>query len=163
MSPQGRPKGEFRSAQHEGTPVSVRDIEILLVEDQPTDAELVLRALSRAVPRERIAWVRDGEQAIERLLAMAETPGGALPRLVLLDLKMPRVGGLEVATRVRAEPSLCRVPLVILSSSAVGSDIAQACRCGVNSYVVKPVDLDGLERAVLQLADYWLGLNRVEG
>ena len=140
-----------------------RDVDVMLVEDQPTDAELVLRALWRVVPRERVLWVCDGHQALEQLQAMAAKPGAALPRLVLLDLKLPRLSGFEVATQLRTEPALCGVPVVILSSSADASDIARAWRCGVSSYVVKPVDLDALEATVLQLAAYWLDLNRVGG
>lgn len=143
--------------------MSLREVDVLLVEDQPTDAELVLRALWRQLPRERVDWVRDGEQALARLDQWLSTPGMALPRLVLLDLKLPRVSGLEVATSIRADERLCRVPLVVLSSSADETDIARAYRCGVNSYVVKPVDIDELDAAVHGLTRYWLGLNLVGG
>ena len=143
--------------------MSTRDTDVPLVEDQPTDAELVLRVLWRVLHRERVLWVRDGQQALEHLQALASRPGAALPRLVLLDLKLPRVSGFEVASQIRAQPVFCGVPLVILSSSADASDIARAWRCGVNSYVVKPVDLDELQAAVLQLAAYWLDLNRAGG
>lgn len=137
-----------------------RELEVLLVEDQPTDAELVLRALWREVPRELTEWVRDGEKALALLAAMVASPIAALPRVVLLDLKLPRVGGLELAALVRTDAALRDIPLVILSSSADASDIARAYRCGVNSYVVKPVGLDELERTVRELAGYWIRHNR---
>lgn len=143
--------------------MSLREFDVLLLEDQPTDAELVLRALWRQLPRERVDWVRDGETALARLRELRAAAGIALPRVVLLDLKLPRVGGLEVAASIRADEGLRRVPLVILSSSADETDIARAYECGVNSYVVKPVDIDELDAAVRRLTDYWLGLNRVAG
>jgi two-component system, response regulator len=140
--------------------MSPGEIDILLVEDQPTDAELVLRALWQQVPRERVAWVRDGEKALQRLVDLQSAPACALPRLVLLDLKLPRVSGLEVATRIRADAALSHVPVVFLSSSADDNDIARAVRCGANSYIVKPVDTDELERTVVELARYWTVTNR---
>ena len=143
--------------------MSLRELDVLLVEDQPTDAELVLRALWRQLPRERVDWVRDGEKALTRLGELRIATGFALPRLVLLDLKLPRVSGLELTASIRADKGLCRVPLVILSSSADETDIARAYECGANSYVVKPVDIDQLDAAVQLLTSYWLSLNRVAG
>lgn len=143
--------------------MNLREVDVLLVEDQPTDAELVLRTLWRQWPRERIEWVRDGEKALTLLADLRATAGLALPRLVLLDLKLPRVSGLEVAASIRADARLRHVPLVFLSSSADETDIARAYQCGANSYVVKPVDIDELDAAVQRLTGYWMGLNRVAG
>lgn len=143
--------------------MSMSAFEVLLVEDQPTDAELVLRALALEIPRDRIAWVRDGEQALQVMAEMASSPRKTWPRLVLLDVKMPRLGGLEAVQRLKSDPIFRHVPLVILSSSADQSDVARAYECGVNSYVVKPVDFDELESHVRQLARYWLGLNVTHG
>lgn len=141
-------------------PSKLVEVDVLLVEDQPTDAELVLRALWRVVVRERVAWARDGEKALAQLQALHAAPGCAMPRLVLLDLKLPRVSGLDVAASIRADARLCGLPLVFLSSSADETDIARAYRCGANSYVVKPVDTDALDRTVIELAQYWVLSNR---
>lgn len=139
--------------------MNMSSIDVLLVEDQPTDAELVLRALASEIPQDRIAWARDGEQALQIMAGMAGLPRVARPRLVLIDLKMPRLDGLDVVRQLRADPTWQHIPLVILSSSADQSDVTRAYEFGVNSYVVKPVNFDALESHVCQLVRYWLGLN----
>lgn len=133
--------------------------DVLLVEDQPTDAELVLRALTLVIARDRIVWVRDGEQALQAMADLADSPSSDWPRLVLLDVKMPRLGGLDAVLRLKLDPAYRHVPMIIFSSSADQLDVARAYECGANSYVFKPVDFDELESRVRQLAQYWLGLN----
>ena len=133
--------------------------DVLLVEDQPTDAELVLRALRAALPADRVLWLRDGERALE-YLAQLRPAGAELPRLVLLDLKLPRVSGAEVLSRLRSEAFLRMLPVVVLSSSADRADIARALSAGANGYVVKPVDSDELDATVCDIARYWVLRNR---
>lgn len=134
--------------------------DVLLVEDQPTDAELVLRALRAALPDERTMWLRDGERALEYLAQLQPGVGETLPRLVLLDLKLPRVGGAELLARLRSEERFRALPVVVLSSSADRADIASALGAGANGYVVKPVDIDELDATVGDIARYWLLRNR---
>lgn len=141
--------------------MNARHADVLLVEDQPTDAELVMRAMRGVVAAERVRWVRDGEQALEVLRDSASIAPDRLPRLVLLDLKLPRFGGLEVLARIKDDEVLKPVPVVVLSSSADQTDIARAFRGGANSYVVKPVDIDELDRTVLELVRYWMHINRM--
>lgn len=134
--------------------------DVLLVEDQPTDAELVLRALRAALPADRVLWLRDGERALEYLAQLRPAGAQSLPRLVLLDLKLPRVGGAEVLSRLRSEAFLRMLPVVVLSSSADRADIARALSAGANGYVVKPVDSDELDATVCDIARYWVLRNR---
>ncbi|MEA2424036.1 MAG: hypothetical protein QOH13_446 [Thermoleophilaceae bacterium] len=139
-----------------------REVDILLVEDNPSDAELCLRALRRNNIANSIDVVTDGEEALEYLTQTgrhAGLSGGPRPKVVLLDLKLPKIGGLEVLERVKADPAINGVPVVILTSSREDPDIARAYELGVNSYIVKPVEFDGFSEAVRQLGFYWLLLN----
>ncbi len=135
---------------------------ILLVEDNDDDVELTLRALRRNRVANRVDVVRDGAEALEYLFATGSYSGrdvrGA-PNLVLLDLKLPKVGGLEVLERLRADPRTRRLPVVILTSSNVESDLARSYDLGANSYIRKPVDFTQFMEAVNQLGLYWLVLN----
>lgn len=134
-------------------------VDLLYVEDDPNDAELTLRSLRRAGIDRTIRHARDGVEALEYLYG--EHPGGAAPapRLVLLDLKLPRVSGLEVLRRIRAEERTRLTPVVILTSSREPRDIAQAYALGANGFVVKPVDFDRYEAAVAGLGRFWLEWN----
>ncbi len=126
---------------------------ILLVEDNEDDIELTLRALERNNVCNRVVVARDGVEALERLSE------GDLPQLVLLDLNMPRLGGVEVLRRIRAEARTRMVPVVILTSSREESDLVRGYREGANSYIQKPVDFEQFLEAVRQLGLYWLILN----
>jgi two-component system response regulator len=135
---------------------------ILLVEDNDDDVELTLRALRRNRVANRVDVVRDGAEALDYLFATGSYAGRDIrdtPNLVLLDLKLPKVGGLEVLERLRSDPRTRRLPVVILTSSNVESDLARSYDLGANSYIRKPVDFTQFMEAVNQLGLYWLVLN----
>jgi two-component system response regulator len=133
-------------------------IDILLVEDNPNDAELTLRALKEHNLANTVHLARDGAEALEFLFG--EGPGRtAVPKVILLDLKLPKVDGLEVLRRLKADDRTKLIPVVVLSSSREEPDIATSYRLGANSYIVKPVDFEAFVRAVSDVGLYWLLLN----
>jgi two-component system response regulator len=135
---------------------------ILLVEDNQDDEELALMALSKGQVANEVVVARDGVEALDYLFGTGSYAGrdvGALPQLMLLDLKLPKVDGLEVLRRVRADPRTKRLPVVILTSSREEEDLIQGYDLGANSYVRKPVDFAQFADAVRQLQIYWLVLN----
>jgi two-component system response regulator len=129
---------------------------ILLVEDDPDDAELAIMALSENRLVNEIKHVWDGEEALQFLHDESQQ---LLPQLVLLDLKLPKVSGLEVLKQIRSNPRTNRLPVVILTSSDEDQDIAACYDSGVNSYIRKPIDFDQFTECVKQLGLYWLVLN----
>ena len=136
-------------------------IDVLLVEDNPDDAEFTLRALRKANMGVRVAHVEDGVQALEFMFATgrwSDRPA-APPRLVLLDLKLPRVDGREVLRRIKTNPRTRCVPVVVLTSSREPSDVAQCYELGANSYIVKPVEYAELITKLSDIVRYWLQLN----
>ncbi|MCZ7542862.1 MAG: response regulator [Anaerolineae bacterium] len=138
-------------------------VEILLVEDNPDDVELTLHALRKHNLANRIEVVRDGAEALEFLFATGAYAGRNVengPRVILLDLKLPKVDGLEVLRRVKADPRTRRIPVVMLTSSREERDIVESYSLGVNSYITKPVDFDQFTEAVRQVGLYWLLLNQ---
>ncbi len=139
------------------------EIEILLVEDNPTDAELTIRALKKENLTNKLVWVKDGEEALNFLFATGEYANRSkddLPKLVLLDLRMPKVDGLEVLQRIKADDRTRQIPVVILTSSKEDEDIVESYKLGVNSYVSKPVEFDEFTKAVSTLGLYWILLNK---
>ena len=138
---------------------------ILLVEDNPDDVELTLRALREHNLANRVKVVSDGVEALEYLRPdeADHLPPDGYPRLVLLDLKLPRVGGLEVLKKLKESPRTRTIPVVVLTSSREESDLVQSYDLGANSYIVKPVDFDQFVHAVSELGLYWLLLNKVPG
>lgn len=134
---------------------------ILLVEDNPDDAALTLRALKKNHILNEVAVMRDGEQALDYLFgnAAGDKPAAPLPQMVLLDLKLPKVDGLEVLRRIRDERRTARLPVVILTTSREETDLANSYDLGANSYIRKPVDFEQFTAAVKQLGMYWLALN----
>ncbi len=135
---------------------------ILLVEDNPDDRDLTLRVLRRHLLANDVIAVADGVEALDYLFAtgaFADRDPSDLPRLVLLDLKLPKVSGLEVLSHIRADPRTRALPVVILTSSAEEQDIAASYDRGANSYVCKPVVFGDFTEAVRQLGLYWLLLN----
>jgi two-component system response regulator len=131
-------------------------VEILLVEDNPNDVQLTLHALKRYHLTNRIRVVRDGAEALEFLFANE----AEVPKVVMLDLKLPRVDGMEVLRAIRADPRTRMLPVVVLTSSREERDIAQTYDLGANSYIVKPVDFEQFTEAVRQLGLYWVLLNQ---
>lgn len=134
---------------------AAEEIDILLVEDNPNDAELTLRALRKSDIGARLAIARDGAEALEYLLS--DRPK---PKVVFLDLKLPKIDGIEVLRRVRADDRAHSIPVVVLTSSQEERDINECYKLGVNSYVVKPVEFDKFYKAVGDLGTYWLVLNK---
>ncbi|NBB73104.1 MAG: response regulator [Bacteroidetes bacterium] len=144
------------------TVVSTETADILLVEDQPHDAELALRALKKLDLDERIALVRDGAAALDFLFGRGEYAGRALadaPRLILLDLKLPKVSGIEVLRTLKSDERTRHIPVIVLTSSGEACDVEACYDLGVNSYVVKPVDFAQFTETVQQIGTYWLGTN----
>ena len=138
-------------------------MEILLVEDNPNDAELAILAIRQARFTGRVAHVDDGVKAVDYLFGtgtFADRAGAAPPRVVFLDLKLPRIDGIEVLRRVKGEERLRQVPVVMLTSSQELADVEQCYRLGVNSYVVKPVNFDEYQAMISALVTYWTRLNQ---
>lgn len=138
-------------------------VEVLLVEDSPEDAELTLRALRKRNVVNKLRHVEDGEEALDFLFARgryADRDINHRPRVVLLDLKLPKLSGLEVLRALRADPRTHSIPVVVITSSRESRDLAEAYELGVNSYVVKPVDFDQFSEAVGDIGMYWLLVNQ---
>lgn len=138
------------------------EVEILFVEDNALDAELTMRALKNGGLANKLLWVKDGQQALDYLFRHGAYAGRveSVPRLVLLDLKMPRVDGIEVLKAIRSDERTRRIPVVIMTSSREERDVAQSYELGVNSYVVKPVDFNAFADLARQAGYYWLAINR---
>lgn len=135
---------------------------ILLVEDDPRDVELTVTALEENNLANELVVVSDGVEALEyleRTGKFADVPPGN-PIVVFLDLKLPRVGGLQVLERIRSNPSLKTIPVVILTSSAEERDIVKGYELGINAYVVKPVDFDAFQSCVKEIGIFWAVINR---
>jgi two-component system response regulator len=135
--------------------------EILLVEDSPTDAELILRALTLKQLANRVIWVKDGAEALDYLFCQGiySDRSKGHPCFVFLDLKMPKVNGIEVLRRLKNNENTKAIPVVMLTSSAEEKDILEGYKLGVNSYIVKPVDFDQFMGAVSEVGSYWATLN----
>lgn len=137
-------------------------VEILLVEDSPSDLELALRALKKANISNRIHVARDGVEALEYIFCEGPYVGRKIeekPKLIMLDLKLPRVDGLEVLRRIKGDPRTRQIPVVMMTSSKEQSDVIKSYELGVNSFIVKPVDFDTFAKAVEEVGMYWLLLN----
>jgi two-component system, response regulator len=138
-------------------------VEILLVEDNPHDAELTLRALRKRRLANSVLHVKDGEEAIHWLFGIgsyADRDTNHKPKLVLLDLKLPKIDGLEVLRQLRAREQTKLIPVVILTSSRQEQDVVESYKFGVNSYIVKPVNFDNFSEAVALAGHYWLLVNQ---
>ena len=137
-------------------------VEILLVEDNPDDVKLTLHAFKKNNLSNRVAVARDGAEALEFIFATGRYAGrpADLPKLVLLDLKLPLVDGFEVLRRIKDDPDKKSLPVVVMTSSKEERDLVASYAMGVNSYIVKPVDFEQFTEAVRQLGFYWLLLNQ---
>lgn len=139
-------------------------VEILLVEDTPADAELTIRALKKNCLVNSLFWVKDGAEAIDFLFATGAYAGrdsARQPKVVLLDLRLPRLSGVEVLRRIKGDERTRMIPVVVLTSSKEDVDVAECYRLGVNSYITKPVSFDEFIRVVGELGLYWLLLNKI--
>lgn len=140
-------------------------LEILLVEDNPEDAEMTLRALRKHNLANQLHWVKDGEEALDYLFCRGQYAGrdpARPPKLVLLDIKMPKVDGIEVLRQVKGS-ALKSVPVVVMTSSNEERDVVESYRLGVNSYIVKPVAFEAFLDTVSKIGLYWVLTNRVPG
>lgn len=141
----------------------LQEVEILLVEDNMADAELTIRALNKAKIANSILHLKDGAEALDYLFAKgvyAERDLTKLPKVILLDIKMPKVDGIEVLRQLKANEHTKIIPVVIMTSSSEEKDIVSSYQLGVNSYVVKPVGFEGFAKAVAELGLYWMLLNK---
>jgi CheY-like chemotaxis protein len=141
-------------------------VEILLVEDTPEDLELALRALKKANLTNHIQVARDGAEALDFIFGEGAYAGRRVedgPKVVLLDLKLPKVDGLEVLKRIKSDPRTVAIPVVVLTSSKEQNDLVESYKLGVNSYIVKPVNFDRFAAAVQDIGMYWLLLNQPPG
>ena len=143
-------------------PDSSGHVEILIVEDNPTDAELCLRSLKSHNLTNNVVWLRDGAEALDYLFSRGAYAGRSLqsvPRVILLDLRLPKVDGKEVLKQIKADDRLKYVPVVVLTSSREDRDIAECYKVGANSFVVKPVEFDKFAETVAKLGYYWCLIN----
>ena len=138
---------------------SSRSSSILLVEDNPGDVELALYAFEKSNIANHVEVARDGAEALEYLAKCKEDGEDCLPNLILLDLKLPKVDGIDVLRTIKGDPRLKLVPVVVLTSSHEESDVVSTYGLGTNSYIVKPVDFEQFTQVVRQLSFYWLLLN----
>ncbi|MFZ1908562.1 MAG: response regulator [Burkholderiales bacterium] len=139
-------------------------VEILLVEDDPADAEMTLRALRQNKLANRVHWVKDGAEALEFMFRSGSYAGrdpNHAPKLIMLDIKMPKVDGIEVLRRLKANEATRAVPVVVMTSSNEEQDVMESYRLGVNSYIVKPVHFDSFVETVAKIGLYWVLTNRV--
>jgi len=139
------------------------DVEILLVEDNPTDAELATLALKERNLANKLVWVKDGAEALDFIFGAGAYAGRKLehgPKVVLLDLRLPKVDGLEVLRRLKTDDRTKRLPVVVVTSSKEDRDVVASYDLGVNSYISKPVDFDEFSKVVSELGLYWLLINR---
>jgi two-component system, response regulator len=140
----------------------IEHVEILLAEDNPHDAELAMRGLEKHKLANNVTWVKNGEQALDYVFRRGEfaerTTNG--PRLILLDLKMPKVDGIEVTRIIKSDERTRHIPIVIMTSSQEEKDVADSYSFGANSYIVKPLDFRSLTEVAGQVGFYWLAVNR---
>lgn len=139
-------------------------VEILMAEDNQHDAELTIRELKRHNMANRLVHVKDGEEALDfiygRGVYAERGEQISLPRLVLLDIQMPKVNGIEVLEQLKSDPETRTIPVVMLTSSRESPDMKRCYELGANSYIVKPVNFEGFSEAIRQLGFYWLLLNQ---
>jgi len=139
-------------------------VEILLVEDKPADEELTLHTFRRHKLANRVHVVRDGAEALDFVFARGQYEGRETtnsPRVILLDLKLPKIDGLEVLRAIKSDPRTCTIPVVVLTSSQEEQDLVRSYQLGVNSYIIKPVNFEQFDEAIREVGFYWLLLNKI--
>jgi two-component system response regulator len=139
------------------------DVDILLVEDTESDAELAIRALRKRGLANKLVWLTDGAQALDFIFGTgehAQRDPSRHPKVILLDLRLPKVSGIEVLRRLKGDPHARKIPVVVVTSSKEDSDLDECYALGVNSYISKPVEFDEFTKAVGDLGFYWLLVNR---
>jgi two-component system response regulator len=142
---------------------TTKEVEILLVEDNPTDAELCIRSLKQHNLANKLVWVKDGAEALDFIFttgAYAERDIANGPKVILLDLRLPKVDGLEVLRRLKSDDRTRKIPVVVLTSSKADRDVTDSYQLGVNSYISKPVEFEEFAKVVADLGMYWLLVNR---
>ena len=139
-----------------------RSVEILLVEDNPTDAELTMRALRSNNLANNVTWIKNGAEALDFVFCRGaySSRKNDHPKLILLDLKLPKVNGIEVLRQIKSDERTRAIPVVVLTSSAEERDIVESYRLGVNSYLVKPVDFEHFGETVAKAGFYWMLMNK---
>ena len=145
--------------------MNYNEVEILLVEDSAADAEMTIRALKKANIANKLVHLKDGAEALDFLFCrgnFSERDPANKPKVILLDIKMPRVDGIEVLRQLKSNEDTRRIPVVIMTSSNEDSDVVASYNLGVNSYVVKPVDFERFAKAVNDLGLYWVLINRTK-
>ena len=140
--------------------MDLQSVDILLVEDNPDHVELILRALRENNLLNQVHVVTNGEEALDFLYQRGKYANAPRPGLILLDIKLPRVDGIEVLRRIKADPELRSIPTVMLTTSAGEQEIVESYSCGANSYIVKPLDFNQFVKAIKTLKLYWLVVNR---
>lgn len=141
-----------------------QEVEILIVEDNPGDAELAIRALKKQNLANNVIHLLDGAEALDFIFGTGNYVGrntNHVPKVILLDLKMPKVGGLEVLEKIKSDPRTKAIPVVILTSSAEDPDVKRSYELGANSYIVKPVEFTNFSKTVADLGLYWMVINKV--
>ena len=135
---------------------------VLIVEDNATDAELTMRELKKHNLANNLVWVKDGAEALDFLFARgryADRSINSKPKIILLDLRLPKVDGLELLAKIKADPRTREIPVVVLTSSKEDKDIKESYKLGANSFIVKPVNFDSFSEVVTQIGLYWLLIN----
>ena len=143
---------------------NVNEVDVLMVEDSPNDAELIKRALSKLNIANKIFWAKDGAEALDFIFCTGAYTGRDAKthplKVILLDLKLPKVNGLEVATKIKSDEHTKIIPIVIVTSSQEDRDLKAAYALGVNSYIVKPIEAENFVKALSEAGLYWLAINK---
>ncbi len=143
--------------------IDINEVDVLMVEDNPNDAELIMRALGKINFANKIYWVKDGEEALEFVFCMGKFSDRSItdpPKVIFLDVKLPKVNGLEVAAKIKSDERTKMIPLVIVTSSQEESDLKEAYNRGVNSYIVKPIEATNFVKSLSEAGLYWLVVNK---
>ena len=142
-------------------PNQLRPVQILLVEDNPHDIEITVRALKKGQIKNELVIARDGEEALD--LLFAPEPRSALPGLILLDLNLPKVGGIEVLEAIKKDKELKKIPVIVLTTSSREEDVVRSYDLGVNTFITKPVGFDDFMRVVATIREYWILIATLPG